>query len=266
MGRSSSLKCYVVYHLHHRVTRKVYIGKTGGRGSPIYVARRRLAEHIRAAAGDSALAVHRALRKYGHETFVLTLIGVYETETEALAAEIAAIAKFKTFINDPDCRGYNMTRGGEGISGAKFSAEARAKISAKMRGKKLSPEQRAKMDAGRVGIPLSAERRAKIGAANRGRVPTPEARAKLSAAGRGRKMADRTKALLRTANIGRKHTDETKLKMRGKRPALSAEHRAKMSAAHKGRKQRPEWVAKRIAASVAAKAARRAVRSALKKQ
>ncbi len=162
MGCVTAMKRYVVYHWCHQLSRKSYIGKTGGRGKPITIALRRIAEHIRAAAGDSDLAVHRAIRKYGHEAFSLTLVGVYDTETDAFAGEIAAIAKFRTFINDPGSRGYNMTRGGEGISGKKFSAESRAKIAAKARGRKLSPEQRKKMDAGRIGKPLSAERRAKI--------------------------------------------------------------------------------------------------------
>lgn len=248
MGRAAPL-IFVVYHVRHAPSRKAYVGKTSGRGSPIYVASRRFAAHIRDASSASELAFHRAIRKYGHNTFTLTLVGVYTTEIEAFAAEIRAIKKFRTFINDPNSRGYNMTRGGEGVSGKILSPESRAKIAAKMRGRKLSPEQRKRMNAGRLGKPLSEERKAKIGLANKGRRHTAETREKISAAGKGRPMSEKTRDALLKANIGRKHPEHVKIKMRGKRRPLSAEHRAKLSAAHKGKKQRPDWVAKRMASA-----------------
>ena len=58
-----------------------------------------------------------------------------------------------------------------------FTPEARAKISAKLRGRKLSPEHRANLSAA-----MTPERRAKIAAAMHGRVVSVETRTKLAAA------------------------------------------------------------------------------------
>lgn len=80
----------------------------------------------------------------------------------------------------------NLTDGGDGWSGRRHSADARARLRAaslgrrqspetvakrvaKNRGQKRSPETRAKMSAWQIGKKLSLETRAKISAARRGR-------------------------------------------------------------------------------------------------
>lgn len=95
----------------------------------------------------------------------------------------------------------NLTDGGEGLSGLKFSAEHRARISAANKGQQLTPEQRArfmqhvrtrdnsiyvahakKMYEARRGTHHSTETKAKIGAGNRGKVVSAEGRANIALA------------------------------------------------------------------------------------
>lgn len=95
----------------------------------------------------------------------------------------------------------NHTDGGDGLSGATFSAEHRARISKANRGRKLTAEQRErfleavqhrdpaafvsnrrKAVAAWRGSKHTAETRRRIGAAHRGKIVSAEARAKVSAA------------------------------------------------------------------------------------
>ena len=132
------------------------------------------------------------------------------SEREAFVLEAALIKAIGRFPNGPL---VNMTDGGEGVSGRRHSAEARARIgaSAKTRntGRTPSEETRRKLsEAGRKHV-VSQETRDKIGRAHKGRTYTDEAlanirhgsqnrgdawRAKLSAVNRGKRLSDETTA------------------------------------------------------------------------
>lgn len=156
----------------------------------------------------------------------------------------------------------NMTDGGEGMSGNIPSEETRAKLrgnksrtglkdppervaqkSAYMKGNdfalgfKHSVETRKKVSNGlkgnknSLGVCPSLETRRKIAATSTGRTHTvsEEARGKISASAMGNKKW-----------LGRKHTPESIVKISiaktgTKMPPRTAEHRAKLSAANKGR-------------------------------
>lgn len=113
----------------------------------------------------------------------------------------------------------NVTDGGDGTEGGekhpsfgmRHSAEARAKISASLKGNKrtkgnkLSPSHRAKIGAALKGNKLSSEHCAKISAAKKGKKGkkhSPETRARLSAILKGHKR-----------RLGQKHSLETRAKM-----------------------------------------------------
>lgn len=55
-----------------------------------------------------------AIKKYGWENFEHIILFENLTADEAKAKEIELIAYYHTWIGEPDCKGYNMTRGGQG--------------------------------------------------------------------------------------------------------------------------------------------------------
>lgn len=157
------------------------------------------------------------VRSVGGKPTLTTVEVVTGSIEEGAEVERRWIARLKA----DGCDLTNLTDGGEGIVGYRFSEAARAKLSAIRRGVKKGP--------------LTPEHRAKIGAANRGRKHSPDAIAKMSARRRERPPAsEETRAKIGAAQIGRKHTDEAK---------------AKIGRAHKGRTFSPETIAKmRLAA------------------
>ena len=113
-----------------------------------------------------------------------------------------------------------------------------------------------------LGVRHSPETRARMSAAQKNK--TPETLAKMSAAQRGKIFSTETKAKLRAARIKRVFSVATKAKMsqsllgntRARGVKRTAEFKAKVSRAHKGR----EWTASQranVSAAVAASNARR---------
>lgn len=123
----------------------------------------------------------------------------------------------------------NLTSGGEGTFGWNHTAENKAKISATQKGR---PKPQGVKDA--------------VAKANAKRVWKPESLEKLSVAAKGRTLTDEHVAKVAASNRGKKRSEETKAKIG-----------AAMKIANTGRKQDPEWIAKRIAARVATVNARK---------
>ena len=92
--------------------------------------------------------LHRAMNKYGFDKFQIESIAQFPTEKEALDAEIAFIAMYKTTDR---AIGYNLTTGGEGVSGHKLSEETRQKMSKAQKGRKHTEETKQKMSAAQKG-------------------------------------------------------------------------------------------------------------------
>jgi group I intron endonuclease len=107
-----------VYCATNQINFKKYIGKTTKKLSD------RKKDHFYLATNNSQCAFHRALRKYGFDSFLWTKLYDSDNEDELFVKEKEFIDKEKTFGT-----GYNMTSGGEGISGYKFTEEGKAKIS-----------------------------------------------------------------------------------------------------------------------------------------
>lgn len=87
------------------------------------------------------------------------------TEREALDLEIYCIALYGR-INTGTGILRNLTDGGEGACGIKFSEETKRKLSEVNVGKKLSDETKAKISKARKGRSLKEETKQKIGEAN----------------------------------------------------------------------------------------------------
>jgi plasmid stability protein len=178
----------------------------------------RWSAHVRDAANGSALALHRAIRKYGAAAFLSEVIAQCASESEAKAVEVECIAAAGSLLP----HGYNATAGGEGSYGMPVSAAKRAKISAALKGRTLSAECRSKISNALAGRDFSEETRARISAAVSGHTVTAETRAKL-----------------RAANAGKRHSSGARAKMSATRKGvpkgpMSAEHKAKLRAATLG--------------------------------
>jgi NUMOD3 motif len=198
------------------------------------------------------------------------IIAANLTRDEAFALEIETIAKYGR-----ECDGgtlLNVTTGGAGAPGNKHTAEARARMSAALKGKPKSPEYVEKM-RGRAptaaigaaadlhrGKPLSDSHRAALSAAHRGLKHSPEHVEKIAAFHTGRRRSAETCAAISAAITGRilsdSHRAAISVVQRG-RPH-SSEHVEKVAAANRGRKRSSEICATISASRKAYFAAKRA--------
>ena len=101
-----------IYKITNKFNGKVYIGKT------TYTVNYRWNQHISAAFSDKEkddynFLLHKAIRKYGAENFLVELLE--EVREEDLSnREIYWIDHFNSCILEENSHGYNMTYGGEG--------------------------------------------------------------------------------------------------------------------------------------------------------
>ena len=99
---------------------KCYIGKTER------TIEQRWKEHHKNAKAGVSYHLYKALRKYKMvDTFEMIEIDTAETQQELCEKEITYIERY----NSHYIRGYNMTDGGEGVSGYSHTDEARRKMS-----------------------------------------------------------------------------------------------------------------------------------------
>jgi group I intron endonuclease len=220
-----------LYLLTNAVNGKQYVGITS---RPV---QKRLLEHLqRATTGTTHIA--RAIKKYGREAFTMKVIGEATDWAALCEAEQVAILSYNTFKP----HGYNLTRGGEGVTGYEQSLEHRAKIGAAQQGalnhrygKAPAPEHQAKMQAAlavirrtkgdpRKGKPLSETHKVKLSLAGKGRKQAPEHIEQRRQAILGHEVSEETRAKLRTRALvqfatqgnpmqGKKHTEEAKQRM-----------------------------------------------------
>lgn len=115
-------------------------------------------------------------------------------------------------LRQSGCDLTNLTDGGEGICGYKYSEEIRKKLSESHTGVKLSKEHKLSISNGQLG---------KIKCKH-----TKETKEKISKSLTGR---------MNTSWLGRKHTEETKKKMSESHHKISDNTRKKMSDAKKGK-------------------------------
>lgn len=189
--------------------------------------------------------LYQSMRKYSVSRHIFSIVETHLSFEVALEAEVWWIA----YLRAIGARVFNLTDGGEGALGYKFTPEALAKLSASHIGKTWGPEQRAKMQKAMKGRVFTPEWKAKLAQANKGRKPSPEAvaktaqanrgrhhsleaRAKISAAQRNRVFSDSHRANLSASATGRTHTPETKAKLAEQRRGCvhSPEIREKISA------------------------------------
>jgi group I intron endonuclease len=109
----------IIYKITNTINNKSYIGFT------VKSAEHRLKIHIRSAQSGWNSILHKAIRKYGKENFIVEVLEESDDEKFLLnEREQYYIEKYDTFNN-----GYNMTLGGEGSSGFKHKSETKKLIS-----------------------------------------------------------------------------------------------------------------------------------------
>ena len=146
-----------IYKITNSVNGKIYIGKT------FKTPELRFRVHSR-----GYFAISRAIKKYGLSNFTLSVIDNADNPAELSCKETMWIELFGSF----GPRGYNLTVGGEGVLGLKFSEESRKKLSESHRGQ----------IAWNKGKPFSIESRRRMSESHKNQKPrkgyktTPEQR------------------------------------------------------------------------------------------
>jgi group I intron endonuclease len=106
----------IIYKTINLLNRKVYVGKDTYNNQNYL---------------GSGILIVRAIKKYGKLNFKKEIIDIVESQQELNEKEMYWIK----LLNCRAPNGYNLTDGGEGISGYIFDAVAKKKISEAMKGK-----------------------------------------------------------------------------------------------------------------------------------
>jgi len=220
MGKIIKDRECIVYMATSKTSGKSYVGVTS-KG----IHRRKL-EHFWDASVGSSLYFHKAIRKYGREDFKWETLVSSSNWRDALVLEIFFIREFQTFKT----KGYNLTKGGEGLLGHIHSVETRNKMSvsskanipnmerlsnlAKLRkGSTHSNETREKMSRAHKGVSLSEEHCKRIGEGHKGIIFSEERCKNISESLMGRCLSDEHCKAIGDSKRGVVPTQETKDKI-----------------------------------------------------
>lgn len=119
----------IVYLVHNRSNGKRYVGKT------VRSLKQRWHEHCFNAGKDrDEMVLYSAIRKYGPDGFDVSILEEHSSVAALDAAEVRLIAGLGTHVSLG--RGYNMTLGGDGLSGYKHTDRTKQKMSESRRGEK----------------------------------------------------------------------------------------------------------------------------------
>ena len=180
---------------------------------------------------------YRAIQKYGWDNFEHCILFENKTKKEALKYEILLIEALNT--TNP-LVGYNITKGGEGITGYRHTDETKAKMSkshmgmpSSLIGYRHTDEAKAKMSKAHKGRVMSEDQKKKISLANTGKIRSVETRKKLSDYAKSRYSGEGNPM------YGKKHTKEA---------------RQKISRANKGKRLSEFEIQKRIDSSTTKRA------------
>jgi group I intron endonuclease len=199
----------VIYKIECLDNSKVYIGITENLNH-------RLKVHFGCYNKNTLLS--RAIKKYGRDSFQVTIIDMTDFWEEGLEKEIEYIKLYKSYNSK---FGYNMTMGGEGIPGLKHTDETKKKMSESHMGKGLGEDNPMYgKPSWNKGKKMSPESRKKLSESCKGRVLSEETKKKISGKLKGsnnsfygKTHTEETKKRLRELKLGSKHTKETKEKM-----------------------------------------------------
>ena len=209
-----------------------YVGKT------INTLSKRLSQHI-----------CQAKRTQGHKAcWVRSLLAEGVTPVIKYVDEIEGTVEHGDWLESQWClilgASGRLTNATEGGGGGMYTDEARARLSATVKGKPKSPEHRASIKA-----TMTPERRAQISERMKGernpmfgRQVSPEQREKARVANLGKKMSPESIEKTRAAQLGRKASPETREKLRlshlGHKDSVGTLAKKKMSQAARRERER----------------------------
>ena len=201
-----------VYLIRNKDNGKAYIGQTRFQ-TPM----RRWNVHVNSATKGSTYAIHAAIRKYGVCAFLVEPLCCVPYDAlnnmEAYYAE-----QYGTYTWDVP-GGYNMVWcGGSKVarSGLEMNQTTRIAIRASRVGVKHTDEAKAKISAALKGRVVRPESISKTARANTGLKRTDETRAKLSAKAKGRVISETQRRQISqtlTGRTGHKHSPEARKRM-----------------------------------------------------
>jgi group I intron endonuclease len=215
-----------VYLIVNCANGKIYVGQTSCPNLKRYFQKKLADGKYRT---KKKIPLYNAIRKYGPKVFIIDSLWQPHTKQQMNMMEKRLIA----LLNSRDRNvGYNVTDGGDGLSGYKFSEEHKRKISFGLRGKKNA-----------LGVKRTAEHKKRISEAQKGNkhaagriqtdkwwaaqmlnsfaVKTPEEKKKLNAManesrrnGKGWIVTEEQKQHLSEKLKGIPKSDETRARMR----------------------------------------------------
>jgi len=198
---------FYVYRYSDQNGAPFYVGKGSGGRFHIY-------RHL----SNGQLFLKRKIRKIGADNVKIHFLHKNLTETEAFQFETFYIGFYgrRDLGEGTLC---NLTDGGEGGSGYKYSEEAKRKISERQKGRKFSKKTRQKMSESSKNKKHSKEALQKMSKATKGKNNPMY----------GKKHSKKTKMRISDANKGKKHSEETRQKIseanKGENNAMYGTHR-----------------------------------------
>jgi group I intron endonuclease len=174
-----------IYAITHVESGRKYVGQSSDMP-------RRWRRHIQLARLGDGRHLYCAIRKYGADAFKFEVLETCCPEM-LNERELHWIAALGTFSD-----GFNLTIGGDGVRGHKWSDEAKARISASVSAR-MTPEHRKLLSDLNKGRGVSEEAARKMGVTRRGRKLSDEHRRKISEGRKGLKLSESHRAALSAA-------------------------------------------------------------------
>lgn len=168
------------------------------------------------ASGKGRFALHKAMKKYGHEAFDVSELERCDSRDALNSAEMRWVAALKTKAPS----GYNLTDGGGGISGFKQPPGFGQKVADRRRGYVMSDESRKKISDANKGAVRSDAYRALVSKMVTGRKHSAETKAKISAGNKGKVISAEAIQKMRLTKIGVPSPDHVTAMKR--RPVVAA--------------------------------------------
>lgn len=205
-------------------------------GTPIYIgkgSRKRCNDHLTDAKNPLLKRVLDKIRSEGLAPIV-KIVARFDTEAEAFEVEKALIAFYgrRDIGTGSLC---NLTPGGEGSAGYRFTAGQRERLSQTIKeryatgwtpgpnmlrrtketnsGRTFSLDHRQKLAEAKIGKKLSPDHVKKLSEAHKGRVMPQETRGKIADALKGHVISDETRKKIGAANRGKVWTEEQKARL-----------------------------------------------------